>query len=116
MASVESITQSLATLSIQPAAVVNHGATNTANWRETLQASGSAPKEFETLKTMVYKPKTAKTATPVPLVIIARESTEVNSNAVGKKLNLKEVRVASEDLLKEFFALDKDSRTCRCSV
>lgn len=111
MASLESITQSLATLSIQPAAVVNHDATDAANWREALRASADAPESFETLKTMVYKPKTAKTATPVPLVIIARESTEVNSNAVGKKLNLKEVRVASEDLLKEFFSLDKDSRT-----
>ncbi|KAI0734801.1 prolyl-tRNA synthetase [Fomitopsis betulina] len=109
MASLESITQSLATLSIQPAAVVNHDATDAANWREALRASADAPESFETLKTMVYKPKTAKTATPVPLVIIARESTEVNSNAVGKKLNLKEVRVASEDLLKEFFSLDKDS-------
>ncbi|TFY59063.1 hypothetical protein EVJ58_g6012 [Rhodofomes roseus] len=109
MASVESITQSLTGLSIQPVAVVTHDATNATNWREALQASSSAPQSFETLKTMVYKPKTAKTATPVPLVIIARESTEVNSTAVGKKLNLKDVRVASEDLLNEFFALDKNS-------
>ncbi|KAH9926737.1 prolyl-tRNA synthetase [Fomitopsis serialis] len=109
MASVESITQSLAGLSIQPAAAVTHTATDATSWRETLQASSSAPASFETLKTMVYKPKTAKAATPVPLVIIARESTDVNSAAVGKKLNLKEVRVASEDLLNEFFALDKNS-------
>ncbi|KZT70476.1 prolyl-tRNA synthetase [Daedalea quercina L-15889] len=109
MTSVESITQSLAGLSIQPAAVITHDATSAANWRETLQTSSSAPQSFETLKTMVYKPKTAKTATPIPLVIIARENTEVNSTAVGKKLNLKEVRVASEDLLSEFFALDKNS-------
>ncbi|KAF8169918.1 hypothetical protein K438DRAFT_1854963 [Mycena galopus ATCC 62051] len=57
---------------------------------------------FELIKTLVYKPKTAKTATPVPVVVIARDDTETNSGAIGKKLNLKEMRLASEDLLTEF--------------
>lgn len=59
---------------------------------------------------MVYKPKTAKTAIPVPVVVIARDETETNAGAIGKKLNLKELRMANEELLTEFFALDKDSR------
>jgi len=110
--SIENITQSLAALSIKPQAVVSHGATNSpATWREALEANSSVPKSFETIKTLVYKPKTAKTATPVPLVIIARENTDVVSGAVGKKLGLKDLRLASEDLLTEFFSLDKNSRT-----
>ncbi len=113
MATLESLSQSLAALSIAPAASVSHAATNSpADWRQALEASGSAPKDFELTKVLVYKPKTAKTATPVPLVVIAREHTEFTSGALGKKLNLKELRLASEDLLTEFFSLDKNSRTC----
>ncbi|KAI0826152.1 prolyl-tRNA synthetase [Irpex lacteus] len=110
MATLESITQSLAALSIAPAASVSHAATNSpADWRQALEASGSAPKDFELTKVLVYKPKTAKTATPVPLVVITREYTDFASGALGKKLNLKELRLASEDLLTEFFSLDKNS-------
>ncbi|KAI0765273.1 prolyl-tRNA synthetase [Fomes fomentarius] len=108
--SLESITESLSKLSITPSATVSHGATNSpASWREALEGSSSAPKDFELIKTLVYKPKTAKTATPVPVLVIARESTDVPSGVLGKTLNLKELRLASEDLLKEFFALDKNS-------
>ena len=73
-------------------------------------ASSSAPKAFELINTLVYKPKTAKTATPVPLVVIARENTDVIYGAVGKKLGLKDLRWASDDLLNEFLSLGKNSR------
>jgi prolyl-tRNA synthetase len=111
MAILESITQSLAGLAITPSASVTHAETNSpASWREALLATPSAPASFELIKTLVYKPKTAKSATPVPVVVIAREETETSSSALGKKLNLKELRLASEDLLSDFFALDKNSR------
>jgi prolyl-tRNA synthetase len=111
MATLESITQSLAGLAITPSASVTHAETNSpASWREALLATPSAPASFELIKTLVYKPKTAKSATPVPVVVIAREETETSSSALGKKLNLKELRLASEDLLSDFFALDKNSR------
>jgi hypothetical protein len=111
MASLESITQSLSGLSIKPTGSLSHSETTSpANWREALNATSSAPKSFELIKTLVFKPKTAKTATVVPVVVIARNETETNSGALGKKLNLKELRLASEDLLKDFFSLDKNSR------
>ncbi|KAG2064041.1 prolyl-tRNA synthetase [Suillus decipiens] len=110
MNSLESVAQSLAGLSITPSASITHAETNSpASWREALLATSSAPESFELIKTLVYKPKTAKTAIPVPVVVIAREETETSSSALGKKLNLKELRLASEDLLAEFFALDKNS-------
>lgn len=100
--------------SLKPAATINHTETTSpASWKDALTASGSAPSPFELIKTLVYKPKTAKTATPVPVVVIAREETETSSGAIGKKLNLKELRLASEDLLAEFFSLDKNSCTFR---
>lgn len=112
MSSLDQVTQALAALSIKPTATISHVATNSpASWKDALSADTSSPKSFELIKTIVYKPKTAKNATPVPVVVITREETETASGALGKKLNLKELRLASEDLLSEFFALDKNSRT-----
>jgi prolyl-tRNA synthetase len=111
MSKLDSITQDLAALSIAPSETVEHAsATSPAAWKEALQAAPRAPKEFELLKVLVFKPKTAKSATPVPVVVVARDETETSSSSLGKKLNLKELRLASEDLLSEFFSLDKDSR------
>lgn len=105
--------EKLAKASMKSLASVKHAAaTSPAAWREALLASGSTlPDNFQLTKTLVFKPKTAKNATPVPVVIIAREETETSSAAVGKKLGLKELRLAAPDLLTEFFKLDKDSRT-----
>jgi len=111
MSSLDQVTQALAALSIKPRATISHGTTNSpASWKDVLSADTSSPKTFELIKTIVYKPKTAKNATPVPVVVIAREDTETASGALGKKLNLKELRLASEDLLSGFFALDKNAR------
>jgi prolyl-tRNA synthetase len=73
--------------------------TSIAVWKEALQTAPKAPKKLELLKVLVFKPKTAKYATPVPVVVMARDGTETNSSLLGKKLNLKELRLASEDLL-----------------
>ncbi|KAH8110327.1 prolyl-tRNA synthetase [Phellopilus nigrolimitatus] len=110
MSSADVVAECLAKLSIAPAATVAHvSATSPAAWRSTLEASGSAPSGFELTKTLVFKPKTAKTAIPVPVVVVTREETETSSGALGKKLSLKELRLASADLLTDYFALDKDS-------
>ncbi|KAG1793672.1 uncharacterized protein HD556DRAFT_1527450 [Suillus plorans] len=45
----------------------------------------------------------------IPVIVIACEETETSSLALGKKLNLKELRLASEDLLADFFMLNKNS-------
>jgi prolyl-tRNA synthetase len=113
-----SVSDILEGLSLKPTAKVSHTETTSpASWKNALIVSGSAPSSFELIKTLVYKPKTAKTANTTPVVVIAREETETNSGAIGKKLNLKELRLASEDLLAEFFSLDKHSCTfeSRCN-
>ena len=105
----DSITQVLSALSITPVASVAHSETSSpASWKDAL---GAAPVPLNLIKTLVYKPKTAKSAAPVPVIVIAHEDTETSSGTLGKKLNLKELRLASEDLLTEFFSLDKHSRT-----
>ncbi|KIY48495.1 proline-tRNA ligase [Fistulina hepatica ATCC 64428] len=107
----QSAIQSLAALSIAPSSSITHRAATTfENWRETLSSVDPAPKSFELLKTLVYKPKTAKTKTPVPVVVIAREQTQASGSVVGKSLNLKELRPANNELLNEFFSIsDKES-------
>lgn len=111
MASVNNIVQKLEALSIKPLATLSHAETSPASWADVLIATGSAPVSFERIKTLVYKPKTSKNAAPTPVVVIAREQSETNSGEIGKKLNLKDLRVASEDLLTEFFSLDRNSCT-----
>lgn len=49
----------------------------------------------------MFKPKTAKGATPTPVLVLASESTETPSGAIGAHLKLKDLRLASEDLIKE---------------
>ncbi|KAG8728105.1 hypothetical protein FRC12_022005, partial [Ceratobasidium sp. 428] len=110
MVHTDDITARLSALSLTPAAKAAHPAvTNPTEWKDVLGKAAGVPDSYELCKTLVFKPKTAKTATPVPVVVIARDETETSSGALGKKLNLKELRLAADDLLKEFFGLDKDS-------
>lgn len=110
MAEVSALTKRLESMQVAPITSISHSeATTPAAWREAIQAS-DAPKGFQLVKVLVFKPKTAKNATPVPVVVIAKDETETSSGALGKKLNLKELRLASEDLLQEFFSADKNSR------
>lgn len=55
-------------------------------------------------KTLIFKPKTAKTATPVPVVVFALQSTNTPSGLVAKAAGVKEPRLAKDDLIIEFFS------------
>ncbi|KAJ1928736.1 hypothetical protein IWQ60_001785 [Tieghemiomyces parasiticus] len=61
-----------------------------------------------TVKTLVLKPKTAKSAAVTPVMIVALDETSTNLTALAKHLNLKEMRFANEDLLQSFFQVNKD--------
>lgn len=54
-------------------------------------------------KTLVFKPKTAKTATPVPVVVFALAATATPSGAIAKIANVKEPRMAADELVQQFF-------------
>ncbi|RLV92945.1 putative proline-tRNA ligase [Spathaspora sp. JA1] len=55
-------------------------------------------------KTLVFKPKTAKTATPVPILLFALSSTSTPSSHVAKAAGVKEPRLANDELVQEFFS------------
>lgn len=99
------------TTSIPTQASVSHAeAPSPAAWRDALSAAEGVPAEYELVKMLVFKPKTAKGAAVTPVVVVAREETETQAGALGKKIGAKELRLAQDDLLQETFKLDKNSR------
>ena len=55
------------------------------------------------VKSLVFKPKTAKTATPVPIVVIALQSTVTPSPLISQATGLKDPRLARDELFQSFF-------------
>ena len=105
----------LTTLSIKPNGSLFHAAAHDpTNWKATLDGapqptSAIVPSSYKLTETLVFKPKTAKTTTPIPVVMIASDKMDMKNSAVlGKRVNQKELRLAGDDLIQEFFALDKD--------
>ncbi|VDC07473.1 unnamed protein product [Peniophora sp. CBMAI 1063] len=103
---------SSSTAPIATQASVSHAeAPSPATWRDALAAADGTPAEFELVKMLVFKPKTAKGAAVTPVVVVAREETETQAAALGKKIGAKEMRLANDELLIETFKLDKNSLT-----
>lgn len=101
------VLETLAKLSISPKVVSHEPVTNASTWTEALKTQDAST--FELTKTLILKPKTAKTAATTPVVVIALESTETNATAIGKKLSLKDCRFANEELLSETFGATKEN-------
>lgn len=55
------------------------------------------------VKCLVFKPKTAKTATPVPIVVVALSSTATPAGLIASLAGVKEPRLAKDDLVTQFF-------------
>jgi len=105
-----SVLQLLSNLSISPKTVAHEAVADNKEWQAALDKTETGVK-YHLSKTLVLKPKTAKSAAPTPLVILALDKTETNITAIAKSIALKECRFASEDLLKETFVEDKTSGT-----
>lgn len=114
--SVDDIVAKLSALGISHAPVVAHEATNSpAHWNDVLSkssdATASSPSSYTLIKTLVFKAKNAKTAAVTPVVIVAQQSTETSSGPLGKKLGVKDMRLAAEPVLAEYFGVNKDAGT-----
>lgn len=123
--SVEDIVSRLNALGISHPPVLSHEPTTSPQaWRDILSSSSSSsqstpsaatvPESYSLIKTLIFKPKTGKDETVVPVVVVAHEGTETNSTALGKKLGLKDLRLANEGLLEEFFGVGKDAGELKC--
>lgn len=84
-------------------AILSHAAAaNPADYKTAVSAAHTGPAAF--IKTLVFKPK----GKPTPLVVIASEATETSSGPLGKKIGLKDLRLAAADVLQETFGATKD--------
>jgi len=80
---------------------VTHAATsNAATWKDAL-AAVSAPKDAVLTKTLVFKPKVAKTAVATLIMVVALDTTATNAGQVAKAAGEKEARFAAADVVKE---------------
>lgn len=109
----DSILAALLSLSIQaeePRAATHAPADSPAAWEGALAAlpASSKPASYRLLKTLVFKPKTAKSETPVPVMVVTDESTQSNTAAIGAHLKLKELRLAVPELLHATLGATKD--------
>lgn len=57
-------------------------------------------------KSLVFKPKTAKTATPVPIVVVALHTTQTPGSIVAAAAGAKDPRLARDDLCRDFFGCE----------
>ncbi|WWD01051.1 proline-tRNA ligase [Kwoniella sp. B9012] len=95
------ILERLKSLQISHPDVISHSPVKgSAEWAAELSTTVPTLASVGLTKTLLFKPKTAKTATPTPVLVLAKDSTETSSGAIGKLLELKELRLASEDLIK----------------
>ncbi|KAJ1032388.1 hypothetical protein NDA16_000415 [Ustilago loliicola] len=107
----EAISPALSALSIKSEKVVKHAAANSPeSWKSAVTdvASILGFSTSNCTKTVVFKPKTAKSATPTPVVLIAKDDSEYNTGAVAKHIGQKEMRLAAPEVLKEFLNATKD--------
>ena len=105
----------LTTLSIKPNGSLFHTAAHDpTSWEAAPNGApqstlATVPSSYRLTETLVFKRKTAKTATPIPVIMIASDKMDTkNSAALGKRVNQKELRLTGDDLIQEFFTLDKD--------
>lgn len=58
------------------------------------------------VKSLVFKPKTPKSATPVPIVVVALQTTATPSPLIAATTSTKDPRLARDDLFKSIFKCD----------
>ncbi|KAJ2613870.1 hypothetical protein H4S08_001992 [Coemansia sp. RSA 1365] len=89
---------------------VEHSAVeNVEEWKEALGTVNGLPEKYVLTKTLIYKPKQPKSEPFSPVVIVAKDDTVFNSKALGTLLKFKDMRFASEDVLKDTFQTVKGS-------
>ena len=109
----ETVIAALSRLSIEPSTgdLVHHDAAESqAGWNDALSSSAASnvPSEYRLLKTLVWKPKTAKSETPLPLMVVTDDKTQTSTSAIAAETKLKELRLAVPELLKSTLDATKD--------
>lgn len=77
--------------------------TDNDHWTSLLKEKNDPGFDFDVSKVLVFKPKTPKSQTPIPIVVVALASTQTPSGIIAKAAGAKDPRMASADLISEFF-------------
>ncbi|KAJ2455255.1 hypothetical protein EV183_000990 [Coemansia sp. RSA 2336] len=109
MADVDAVVTKLNALGISTAPVDHAAVENNEQWAEALKTVRELPSNYVLSKTLVFKPKQAKTEAIAPVMVIIKETTTASSKAIGAELKLKDLRLANEDVLRDVFQTAKGS-------
>jgi hypothetical protein len=82
-------------------AVTHNDTSNAATWQEALSNSTSTPEGYLLTKTLVFKPKVAKSQTAVLIMVVALEDTATSAGQIAKAAGEKEARFAAADVVQE---------------
>lgn len=96
--------QQLKSLSLQGDVISHSAPANNDEWATILTSESSIPSSYQLTKTLVFKPKTPKSQVPIPLVVIALNSSATPSSVIAKSTSTKDPRLATADLVAETFA------------
>lgn len=82
-------------------AVTHSDTSNAATWQDALSTSKSVPEGYLLTKTLVFKPKVAKSQTAVLIMVVALEDTATSAGQIAKAAGEKEARFAAADIVLE---------------
>lgn len=98
-----------AALDVTETGQITHAPATTATaWREALASASTVPTHALS-KSLLLKPKLAKTAEQVYILVVALEETDTPANPIAKHLSFKEARSAADDAIKAVLGVDKDA-------
>jgi hypothetical protein len=86
--------------SFQKYEVTHAATTNSATWREALAGSHTPQNGYLLTKTLVFKPKVAKSQTARLIVVVALDDTATSAAQIAKAADEKEARFANADVVK----------------
>jgi prolyl-tRNA synthetase len=112
----EALNLSASTAAAIPMHLAEHTAThgpvtNAASWKEALATTTIPAHPHVLTKTLVFKPKVAKTQTAVLIMVVALDSTGTSASQVAKSAGEKDARLAAADLVQETFGVTIEQGT-----
>ncbi|KAJ1743813.1 hypothetical protein LPJ68_000620 [Coemansia sp. RSA 1086] len=108
MADVDALVTRLNALGIRTAPVEHAPVENNEQWAEALKTA-ELPSKHVLTKTLVFKPKQPKADPIAPIMVVIKETTAASSKAIGAELKFKDLRLASEDVLRDVFQTARGS-------
>ncbi|KAJ2005211.1 hypothetical protein GGI04_002328 [Coemansia thaxteri] len=109
MSDITSLVSRLATLGFADSPVEHAPVDTVEQWAEALSSTAGLPAKFTLTKTLIFKPKQPKSEPMAPVVVIAKHDSPTNSKSIGNELKLKDLRFASDDVLRDVFQTAKGS-------